>query len=265
MNKFLKSPFGIILSTFVLTVVLFLGAREAGFHKGNGFSIVRGGSITINKIDSNTKVFIDNKERTNKIENSELKIKNIAPGMHIILVSKDGYIPWSKTIEVFEKKETIISPFMLSRNVNGVIVTEADSEYYKIRSEVRSSAIPTVSNKRISTSGNIATWIEGENIIVEWLGDIDLIPQYFCIDGECTSTIEVISSKVTLRNLDFYSDRDDVLLLSSDIGVYALEIDKRGIQNFQPLYKGTSFPIFSVNDAHSLYILDGTILFIVNI
>ena len=69
--------------------------------------------------------------------------------------------------------------------------------------------------------------------------------------------------KTSITAIDFYKNREDVVLISSGDGVFALEIDSENIQNFQPIYKGKS-PVFVKKDSSSIYILDDGNLMIVN-
>jgi len=96
-------------------------------------------------------------------------------------------------------------------------------------------------------------------IFASWLKDEDDIPNYFCRSGECEKTVLVFDSAVPIKSLAFYPNREDVVILAISSGVYAIEIDARKHQNFQPVYKGID-PSF-VTEGNTLYIKDSENLF----
>ena len=62
-----------------------------------------------------------------------------------------------------------------------------------------------------------------------------------------------------ITDVEFYKDRADVVIFTSGEVIYAIEADREGTQNFQPLFKGTS-PRFYKNETGTLYIQDGNSL-----
>ena len=66
----------------------------------------------------------------------------------------------------------------------------------------------------------------------------------------------MLNSKTLIRNAAFYPNRNDVVIVAVQNGIFALEIDGRGGRSLQPLYKGKN-PTFTTYEKESaVYILD---------
>ena len=75
------------------------------------------------------------------------------------------------------------------------------------------------------------------------------------ISTEALETISTIEIKKQITAIDFYKNRDDVILMALDDGIYALGVDYETEQNLQPIYKGKN-PTFIKKDDNNIYILD---------
>jgi len=238
----------------------FFGLKKSGLHV-DGLKLVKGGSINLSSVSEGVKIFLDNKE----IDRDDLN--NVAPGPHSIIIAEDSLWPWKKDTFVFSSESSELFPFLVSKSVSGEIITKSDPEYGRLRALILSEQLPTTASPLLSNSSLVEVWSDQNNIFARWNGGDDSIPSYFCNDdGECSSRVKVLESESEVRNIAFFRDRDDVLLISSRSGIFALEIDKRGTtQNFQPVYKGTANPIFTAESDSFIYVLDGTLLFLVSI
>ena len=250
----------ILLAAALLVSGGYLGLKQSGLHL-SGLSLVKGGSVSLSNVNEGTKIFLDNKEVD--IES----LKNVAPGPHSIIIASDTLWPWKKDTLVTSGEESELFPFLVSKSVSGEIITQSDPDYGALRNSILSEQLPTTASPLLSSSSLVEVWSDQNNIFARWNGADNSIPSFFCNDdNECSSLVKVLESESVVRNIDFYKDRDDVLLIALQDGVFALEIDKRGTtQNFQPVYKGTSEPVFSTKDSTSIYVLDGALLFVVSI
>lgn len=262
-----KSIWKIVLSAFVFALVLFSFFYVTGFRKGDGFTVVRVGSIVLTHIDEETQVFINNKLKRGRTKNDGTRtLRNLFPGEYSILVVREGYWPWLKEINVPEKVKVKIAPFGVLSNISGVIIPTKDEDYDTIANKVRSEKLPTDKNPTLSNDDNAVVWVEGNALLVRWIGDTQTPPDSFCRDKElCTGTTTVFQTSSIIRSVDFFKGRNDVVIVATLDGVFAIEVDTRGTQNFQPIIKGTSLPIFSSKDIDSLYVLDGEFLYLVNL
>ena len=250
----------IIILVILLTGLGFLGLKKTGLHI-DGFNLVKGGSILLPEPDENIKIFLDNKEVG--IE----ELENVAPGVHSIILATDTLWPWKKDVLVVSSETSEIFPFLISKGVSGEIISQQDPEYGAIRASVLGETLPTTASPLLSDSSLVEVWSDQNNIFARWNGAPDSIPSYFCNDdNECSSLVKILESESDVRNVDFYKSRDDVILVASQNGIFAIELDKRGAtQNFQPVYKGTASPRFTIVDENGIYVLDGPLLFLVSI
>ncbi len=156
------------------------------------------------------------------IDNVETNSKNdinpefkIKKGPHTVIIHKEGHWPWTKEIIITEQEITKINPFFIPQNTSGFLIEKADPEYWKILALFKK----------------------------------DLISQ------EAFNKISTIEIKSQIKAIDFYKNREDVILMALAEGVYALGIDYKTEQNLQPIYKGKN-PLFVKKDDNSIYILD---------
>ena len=180
-------------------------------------------TLQIESFDKNLTIFIDNQRKTAP-QDINPQFK-LKNGKHTIVISKEKYWPWIKEIEIKKESNSTVRPFFIPQNTSGLLIGEADPEYLQILSLFEENLI---SNQALAI-------LSDDNAVL----------------------------KTSITAIDFYKNREDVVLISSGDGVFALEIDSENIQNFQPIYKGKS-PVFVKKDNSSIYILDNDNLMIVN-
>jgi len=90
----------------------------------------------------------------------------------------------------------------------------------------------------------LLTWLENGNVHARWLKETELPPFYFCIPEKeeglavrCENE-QVIDWENAIQRYELFPNRDDVLLLQVEQGVYAVELDGRSERNIQPIYIG---------------------------
>ncbi|MEA2112420.1 MAG: hypothetical protein U9P50_00395 [Patescibacteria group bacterium] len=181
------------------------------------------GTLQIESLNDNLTVFIDNQRKTTS-QDINPQFK-LKAGKHTVVISKDRFWPWIKEIEVRVERETKIQPFFIPQNTSGAIIGKEDPEY---------SQIMALFQKEILSEEALSS-ISSQDVVF----------------------------KESIISVDFYKDRQDVVIISSGDGIYALEIGSDNIQNFQPIYKGIK-PIFAKKDNLSIYVLDNDNLMIVN-
>ena len=231
----------------------------SGYRIGPNFSIVEVGAIEVRDLLAGAHVFIDDSEvGTAEANGTTMAVGRITPGARTVIVSREGYWPWLKTVEVHERTTTAIGAFQVPTQSTGEIITSRDPEYRTILSRFTTTKIPTATTPVISGTKNVAVWVEKGVIKAKWQGSIDAAPSYFC-QTECGAPITILTPTVPARSVHFYKDREDVLVVGVQDGVYALDIDTREPQNFQPIYKGSS-PLSVPVDSNSVYIRDGATL-----
>jgi len=265
-----------------------------GYRINGKFEIVETGGIYVYSPQAGSEIFINNKKQDKTtIFNKDFFVQNLKPGTYKILIAKEGFWPWAKEVEVHERHVTEAIAFLIPKEPDWEIVpeyttntdatnsttTEAkkepNTEYKKILAmfEERDNNKNTLGLKTGTTTAEkieelskrkrTGLWHEDTQIFAIWLEDEESIPNHFCRDEICQNPLLVFSGTEEVRSLGFYPGREDLILVAVGTGIYALEIDGRVHQNFQPLYKGIS-PVFVLKN-NTIYAKDGDIVFILNL
>jgi len=246
---------------FIQIVVLY----STGYRLGKGFSLLPTGGIYVFYGESGAKVFMDgNLSSETTLFERGIFIDNLKPQSYKIEVTKDGYRPWKKNIDVKAKKVGEAYPYLVPEVISTSSVQKfvtlssggsmTNSLYSRVVALFASSTAPTISlSKKIiqsSTSTSIVSTstallrrdisidIQGDDVIASWEGDKDSTPFYFC-DAErlsCVSKFSVIKGEI--KHVDFYPGRNDVVIFSKKDGIYATELDTRPPQNTVKLLSG---------------------------
>lgn len=267
-----------------LAVIPIITLYTSGYRLTGDLHLVKTGGIYVYTPYKDTSIYIDGKEYPSRgIFQHDLFVQNLRPKTYSVLVSKDGYWPWVKEITVEEQLVTNAIAFLVPKEPSGdilpAIITETNGgtatttkpnpEYEKIIARFDSTpVIPPDTNinatdtpKILSYRKNVALWKNGTDVFAEWLGAPEDLPDYFCRKDICTSPVSVFSSYATIKNIGFYPNREDVILIAIQTGIYAIEIDARKTQNFQPVYKGID-PYFIFEDGE-LFVRDGENIFVI--
>jgi hypothetical protein len=238
-----------------ILVILVIGLfRDSIFSSGDT------GTIVISHLDESSIIFLDNQEngRINKPRDN-VSIKRIDSGFHSILISRDGYWPWLKEIEINSGETTKLFPFFVPQNTNGFLIEKEDVEYDELINQLNLVVAPSFENKKISDDEKVAIWVDSNTLFNEWLGDEEERPEYYCNEFGCHNVLVSLGVGAGLRNADFYKNRNDIFIVSFSNGIFAIEADVQNNQNFQPIFEGGS-PEFVLNDENSIYILNGDTL-----
>lgn len=269
------------LSKKILILILVLvaiggGFFAAGYRIDKNFKVAKVGIFIAAGLSSDTKIFVDGLRQgltTASGENFEARLK---PGEHSILVSRDGYWPWLKKVLVKSSETVIVYPFEVRQGASVSMIAKTDPNYSILLDKVKKAAAPVepadkrvedaappigakiqnvVPNARISDDEKTALWLSGHKVKAAWLSP-DSPPAAFCESDACAEIIEAFSSPLQITNIEFMRDRNDVFIIGTSEGVYAIEFDKRGLQNFQPVYEDRGLRFVRIAD--SLYIINGS-------
>ncbi|MEK7575336.1 MAG: hypothetical protein AAB511_03875 [Patescibacteria group bacterium] len=276
-NRFTKiylTIWGVCILVGVITLILY----KFGFRVDNQLTPVRVSAIELSSNESDFQIFLNNREKNVAQVEGVYILKNITPGLHSIVISKEGFWPWTKTVAVNENNVRSLYAFMFP--MEG-ITTEAlpsnSTEYTSALNLINSSRLPltkagsvellpsesvkvwidtNVPDRRISHNKNTALYIQDNTIYVAWISETEPPPHYFCEENPCKLIIPVIVASGEIKSVDFYKDRDDVIIFTAGGVIYGIEADHEGTQNFQPLFKGAN-PHFYKKESDILYIQDG--------
>lgn len=242
----LKSKFNkinIIIGVTIAIIIFMLLAYFLGYRRVQGFKIAKIGYVTMTIPFSQTSIFLDQSERIiTKKDNEVIKIP-LTPKKHNIIVSRESYYPWNKDFVIVSNKVIQLSPIYVSQNPSGSIINQIDPEYYKIISQINKNVLPTNNKPKVSEDGLASIWEEEGSIMAKKEDEL----------------LQVIAPETEIKNIEFYKDRSDSLIFSTSDGIFMIEIDKKGQQNFMPIYKGTN-PYFTKGNPNYIYVIDSNTL-----
>jgi hypothetical protein len=222
------------------------------------------GGLYISSPVTGSKIFINNKEKkqTNIFQGS-LFLQSLRPGKYSALVAKDGYWPWQKTLLIKEQFVTEARAMLVPKEPKGKIILWDNfsplefSKYDEILSNLKKIQLSSTTPRFTSNQKEKLWWNPKDNKVwVEWLGDRELLPYFFCDDKFCSDEILIFNSRSPVRNVNFYPKRKDAVIIAVQNGIYALEIDGRGGRNIQPIYKGKEPTFTTYKNESSIYILE---------
>lgn len=191
---------------------------------------------------------IINRENLIIPEEKEISLK-LKEGQNEIIVTKEGYFPWTKTLDIKNEKEVLLKPFLISQSPSGQIITQNDSQYLEITQKIQNKNVP--SKEAPLKIDNVSVWVSEENEIVFKENNEEKI---------------IIKPLLEIRNVEFYKDRKDVLVFGTEDGVYAIDTyTENNQQNFMPIYKGQNPRFIQGESSDFIYVSDTNSLMIVMI
>lgn len=228
------------------------------------------GEINIAVPYQGSSIFLDGKKiSTTNSNNQNIVLNRVSPGEHSVLVYAYNRYPWEKTVYVKKGEASKLYPFLmlteLNKETSNVTTKLTDDKISKIKPLFEEQSKNTFTS--LSYDGNVEIKKEDNSILATRLNDDTKTYDLFCDnDKKCKETINVFTPKTgKIKAMDFYPKREDVVIFTLDNGIYAIELNKNGTQNFQPIYTGDN-PSFAIDDQNSLiYIKDGDLVFGVNL
>lgn len=156
----------------------------------------------------------------------------------------------------------------------------------RVRKEVNQAFIfsgdtaPTTTATTTLIQNDVKLYQDGNEVFVAWLGNLDNIPYYFCIDHDiasstivsygqhvyegiatvmasdmpetetqnktgkiCRSKIRIDNKGKEVNSFAFFPSSTDLILMNLDDGIYVVEVDDRSWQNTQQIYPGNNLDI----------------------
>src|SRR3989338_2247839 len=277
---------------FYLAILIFLLLLFPVILYSLGYGI---GSDFIKTSEAGAVVIIDKKtKKTSLLANSTL-IKNLLPGTYQTTVEKDGFWRWTMTLmilpEIVANRSVLLVPknaeikilgtttpaleikkpkfpgvkkFWVIPKTDDFLILGDDGGFYKnkdifdVIGQWSTTTFKILKSKKNSffdeNFSRIIYWDE-ENIDSYWISDLDKIPEW---ERNSTTNPERglhILSASPIRDVKFYPDWPDYLLVASGDAIYVVEMERTGGQNISPIYKGKAPKIISA-EAGQLILLD---------
>jgi len=277
-----------VLFFALIPVVAFYAS---GYRIGEDWTVTQTGGFFVHTSENGVLLTVDNEpSKVLGIFGSGFFVQNLKPGIYDIAVTKTGFVPWYKKVAVFEGVVEETSSLLIPERIifqelkadedstlleSGLATTtDKDSRtissgksIFEIVSKSFEENVP-VKEEEIDRDELLELFpenaiIKDEVVIYEsnnsietvWLGKQESIPYFFCIFGDCEAEIIAYVSPEDIVHFDFYPNRTDTIIISTEKGIYAVSLDKTPPQFFHPIYKssGSDFRVVEGN----LYIKDG--------
>jgi len=287
-----------LLAVFFIVIPI-ITLYTSGYRIGEGFRLVETGGIYIYSPEAGADIYVDEKKKkTTNIFQKELFLQDLTPGTYVVYITKEGFWPWAKEVEVEERKVATTIAFLVPKEPRGEVIPrtlasdpatttpattekinpeyldvvnlfqkhEAEKErIFALAAKVAAATSTTEQTPEVFlvTRGRVGLWQDGTQVTATWQKDERSLPNYFCRDKVCENTVVVFNSIAPIKDIDFYPGREDAVLIAIQNGIYVIEIDARKYQNFQPVYKGVD-PYFVLSN-NTLYIKDNDNFFKINL
>jgi hypothetical protein len=100
----------------------------------------------------------------------------------------------------------------------------------------------------------VVLWLENGNLLASWARVNDTVPYFFC-DTLCYTKLTIDWAEPILR-YDFYPNRNDVVIIETSRGIYAVELDNRSQRNIQTIMEEPNLD-FRLEGDGTLTVFDG--------
>lgn len=258
----------LLFNRTILLIVIFsiLAVLTLAYSINNSYTPDSGSEIKIYNASEESVFYLDNKQVQPSLLNAQYAVlSNVPDGEHILIVHKDAHLPWAKNLILTEGIDVEVATFNLPKVTKISIIPEyVLNDSGKISNDMYKD-IDSLFAKPLSTSTsynkNVFISQANSNITTTWLGSEEFIPYFFCIRNSCDVVFTVISTETEIRDIAFYPKRDNIVIFSTNNSVNAIELDRNGTQNFQPIYIGDEPHLrLDLENTDSIYIKDGETL-----
>lgn len=99
----------------------------------------------------------------------------------------------------------------------------------------------------------VVAWLEGGDLFAIWGREDDSPPYFFC-EENCVEQLAINWVEPILR-YDFFPNRNDVVILLSERGLYAVELDNRSERNIQTILEEPNLADFRLFSDGTLVVL----------
>lgn len=246
---------GIVVAAALLFT--FVKFYDLGYRLTFSRGFTRPAQIVISPFTQGAELYLDGERILAAEIDGETVTLHTSAGIHEVTTARANYSPWQKTFDVESGERVVVGPYNIPATTNGAVVATTDTEYRAASQLLAQATIPTKEKPVVSRDGQLEAYVDGQSLIARVKSGTP--PQSFC-DTSCQTEKQVVTLEAEVRGLAFMPGRNDVLLMAVQDGVFAIEIDTRGTQNFQVLYRGIK-PTFVASPEGLIYLRDNDTIF----
>lgn len=134
-RRLIYSFFILIFVIAAPLVVLYTAGYRYNFQKHKTEQV---GVLFINTLPKDTQIYINDNLADN---NRPLRLANLRPNYYQVKVTKDGYYPWQKTLEVKSQASTLAFDIVLFKNQSPTITSEKNLKSFALSPNSESLAL----------------------------------------------------------------------------------------------------------------------------
>ena len=117
--------FSILAFCVILIPVLLY---SLGYRLDANWKIQKTGGIFIEASQTGAFIYIDGKEnKKTSILSGNALIKNLTPSRHLVVIKKDGFWDWKKTLEIFPETVSSKTALLIPKDLSAEIVSHSTS------------------------------------------------------------------------------------------------------------------------------------------
>ena len=226
------------------------------------------GCVIISVPKPQTTVLLDGKKITSTTKPNEEVSITTSSGKHTIITSKKDHQQWEKIFNVQADQKHHTSTFNTELFPTYSMIPEYTLiEGVGIQNDTYQAILALFKDlptKRVSKSGSTMIEITNNNIKTTWIKNTEKAPFFFCRGSVCSDTFNILPAQKQVRQIDFYPDKEDIVLFSTDDTIWITELNRNEPQNLQKLYTGKS-PDFARGPGNTIYIKDSRSLMIIEL
>ncbi len=259
---------GIAIAIFIVILpVLFL--YVSGFRLSQKQGLVETGGIYIHRENIKGVTTISGGSLTTPYVTTDSLSQGFTPTTYRVLFARENFSSWEKDVPVVAGKVTDVHPFQIPlepeiteipqkiTDENGHLLTNPEyTTTRKLFIPVRDPVSGEITSSPVMkehTQDKTHIFQFGDSIYGEWTGSENTLPHYFCdAPGVCSLVSAIARGVPTETSFDFFPNRNDIVILAKDDGIYVSEIDRYGGHNESKLISGKNL----------LFIVKGSVLYI---
>lgn len=257
---------------FLIIPAAFLYA--SGYRLADGFSLVETGGIYLSVPEIGASVSINGAEEgVTSIFSRRFYIDDLAPGSYVVQVTREGDMPWYRTLVVEPGIVTDAHALSMPLDITSVELVrggtteteaarsisattfDAYKEAFLPEPPVLESTATTTEALPEDTSGGLALSLALGNVVLAWTRDSSSTPSILCArPSSCVSEVFIEKGKDEATRAEFYGG--GVVYQTKERGVFFAEMDVRPTPLSVPLYAHRAAEFRIVDGA--IIVKDGT-------
>jgi len=203
--------------------VLVFGALYQANYVVSGFSLVQGGSLELYHARPFSAVFLDNRRVGTIGTDGTLTLTTVRPGIRSLIVAHPGSWPWIFDVKIESSLHTRISPVQVPKAAAYFTLEDPRDPLREVAErELATYREPSRITPMVRNDTHV--WVDGTTL-------------YAQIGEEVHS---VATSATPFRSVFWYENRDDAIAVATQNVVAVFDIRKNSIQNYFPLYTGST-------------------------